>query len=185
MVLLGGRLRGTDWSICPFSLSLSLSIQFLVPGDTHNGNGSNGGNGSSSSSKGLRAFAWASTVTPPPPQGSDSREDPESTKYTSEGKDGEDPVDASADSGRGDGHPERRGGGREPWDVAVAVPPSKAMRDTVRFEGLRVLLFFVEEKDEEQHLQTGASDVETVLLRSVCVVYIPEPVWRRQQNQHS
>ncbi|CAN0051071.1 unnamed protein product, partial [Pylaiella littoralis] len=112
-------------------------IEFLIPGNTHSG--INGGG------TGLGTFAWASTVTPPP-QGSGSRTNLQPTRLC-KGEDFEAPVDTTDDVDC-DGHP--------PWDVSVAVPPSEVMRNTVRFEGLAVLLFFVNE--EEERSQTGGVD---------------------------
>lgn len=37
-------------------------------------------------------------------------------------------------------------GAKETWELSVAVPPSKAVRDGVRFQGLGVLLFSVDDE---------------------------------------
>ena len=36
------------------------------------------------------------------------------------------------------------------WDIALAVPPSKALRDGVHFRGLRVSLFVVDDDEDEE-----------------------------------
>lgn len=129
-------------------------------------------NGSISNSTGLGAFAWASTVTPPP-EGSGSRVDSE-LKTLYEEENGKELVDATGLGEAGQPVDGERRGGNQPWDVTVAVPPSKVMRDTVRFEGLSVLLFFVDEKEEST--QTEVGELETVLLSErVLVIGIPAP----------
>lgn len=61
--------------------------------------------------------------------------------------------------------------------MSVAVPPSEVMRNTVRFEGLAVLLFFVNE--EEERSQTGVSATfETVLHEHVFAFVHPFCVLR-------
>ncbi|CAN0020499.1 unnamed protein product, partial [Ectocarpus sp. 4 AP-2014] len=115
-------------------------VEFLVPGDHHNGD-----NHDSPTRTGW--FSWASEVVPPPTEApeadnNDGRsEQPQSEQET---------VDSAAPDTEKDG---------TPWEVSVALPPSREMRDGVRFQGLRVLLFVGDdEREAEGEEQTVEGD---------------------------
>ncbi len=115
--------------------------QFVFPGEM------NGGGGSSSVRPG--GFAWARDVAPPPPEDNRSPEDDDDRplqqqQQQSGGKDCEKSAGEAGAAGTG-----RSGSESSPWNVAMSVPPSKAVRDGVQFRGLGVLLFLVDESQRQ------------------------------------
>ncbi|CAN0139956.1 unnamed protein product [Ectocarpus fasciculatus] len=117
-------------------------VEFVVPGDTHDSD-------TDASTTRTGWFSWASEVVPPPPEppevdNNDGRcEQPETEQGT---------VDSAAPGIGNDG---------ERWEVSVAAPPSREMRDGVRFQGLCVLLFVGDDEreteGEEEAFEEGAS----------------------------
>ncbi|CAN0215601.1 unnamed protein product [Ectocarpus sp. 6 AP-2014] len=117
-------------------------VEFLVPGDNHNSD-----NHDSPTRTGW--FSWASEVVPPPTETPDAdNNDGRSEQPRTE----QETVDSIAPDVGNDG---------TPWEVSVALPPSREMRDDVRFQGLRVLLFVgddePEPEGEEETVEADAS----------------------------
>ncbi|CAM9405445.1 unnamed protein product [Ectocarpus sp. 13 AM-2016] len=108
-------------------------VEFLVPGDNHDSPVRTGW------------FSWASEVVPPPTEAleadnNDGRSDqPQSEQET---------VDSTAPDIGNDG---------TSWEASVTLPPSREMRDVVRFQGLHVLLFV---GDHEREAEGGEEAVD-------------------------
>ncbi|CAM9404799.1 unnamed protein product, partial [Ectocarpus sp. 12 AP-2014] len=107
-------------------------VEFLVPGDNHCSDNHD------SPARRTGWFSWASEVVPPPTETPDARnndgrsEQPHTEQET---------VDSTAPD---------IGSDCTPWEVSVALPPSREMRDGVRFQGLRVLLFVGDDEREAE-----------------------------------
>ncbi|CAM9844735.1 unnamed protein product, partial [Scytosiphon promiscuus] len=127
-------------------------VEFVVPGvdddfidDDHSANRTSDANISSIRNARSGKFAWASEVTPPKPAAPISNRQHEADhngdhRGTLNGAGGS-PVDAGCE-GSSDL--------LAPWETSFPVLPSRTMRDEAHFGGLRVLLFAVEDGDEEQ-----------------------------------
>lgn len=115
-------------------MSLPLE-QFLIPSGTDNG---------SCNTTGPGMFPWAAEVTPPYFDGerADQQEDNLSN--------GDPPVDAE------------QGGASKRWNTTVSVPPSKTVRDGVCFRGLCVLLFAMEEEQQQTEVRMRTPEKEVV-----------------------
>ncbi|CAM9934506.1 unnamed protein product, partial [Ectocarpus sp. 12 AP-2014] len=106
-------------------------VEFLVPGDNHDSDDRD-------SPARTGWFSWASEVVPPPTEtpeadNNDGRSEQPHTEQET--------VDSTAPDIASDG---------TPWEVSVALPPSREMRDGVRFQGLRVLLFVGDDEREAE-----------------------------------
>lgn len=134
-------------SRCPRP-SLDL-FQFLVPGDNRNGD-----NHDSPTRTGW--FSWSSEVVPPP---TETPEADNNDGRSEQPQSGQEPVDST---------PPDIGNDDTPWEVSVALPPSREMRDGVRFQGLRVLLFVGDdEREAEVRMRWSVGDAVVGWLISV------------------
>lgn len=118
--------------------------QFHIPGDA--------GDGSGSVTTGPGAFPWAPEVTRPETDGSRTGELPSEENRAEQQPDiptepDQEGYSADAKRGRVDD---------KPWNTTISVPPSKAVRDGVCFRGLCVLLFVVEEEQQQAVVRNRA-----------------------------
>lgn len=143
-----GRMTTIQWGNVSHCVCFSVSgclcrsldlFQFLVPGDNHS-------NENHDSPTRTGWFPWASEVVPPPTETPDAdNNDGRSEQPETE----QEPVDSTAPDG---------GSGGTPWGVSVAVPPSREMRDGVRFQGLCVLLFVGDDEREAEVRKLYSAD---------------------------
>ncbi|CAB1098066.1 unnamed protein product [Ectocarpus sp. CCAP 1310/34] len=106
-------------------------VEFLVPGDNHYSD-----NHDSPARTGW--FSWAAEVVPPLTEAPDAdSNDGRSEQPQTE----QEAVDSTASDVANNG---------TPWEVSVALPPSREMRDDVRFQGLRVQLFVGDDEREAE-----------------------------------